>query len=195
MPVGRTSSNDFTLGFQVKYCLVIIACLTASNLYLYSQHLRHGLGKSYFEALVTLSQLEKSLATVLLLTFIVQSLLILLCSLAIILFFTRKISGLVYRFERLLRGIGSGDLQHVVRNRDHDQIKSLFSALNSLLTSLRIVYASVQGVERNLLQIIRQQENDENPDRQSLRQQIAQTRILLGNNNVTRCEESRVPTK
>lgn len=187
-----TNRNDFTLGFQIKYCLVIIACLTASNLYLYHQYLRHGLGQSYVEALVTLSQLEKSLATFLLVTFIVQSLLILLCSLAVILFFTRKISGLIYRFERLLRGIGNGDLQHVVRNRDHDQIKSLFSALNSLLTSLRIVYASVQGVERNLQQIIRQQENGENPDRQSLRQQIAQTRMLLGSSNVTKCEDNRV---
>jgi methyl-accepting chemotaxis protein len=191
MAARTTSRNDFTLGFQIKYCLVICACLTASNLYLYNQYLRHGLGHSYFEALVTLSQLEKSLATVLLLTFIVQSLLILLCSLAVILFFTRKISGLVYRFERLLRGISSGDLQHVVRNRDHDQIKSLFSALNSLLTSLRIVYTSVQGVEHNLQQIIRQQENGENPDRQSLRQQIAQTRILLGSSNVTKCEDNR----
>lgn len=181
MAAAISNSNDFTLGFQIKYCLVIIASLTASNLYLYYHFLQRGLGESYFNALVTLTQVEKTLATVLLMTFIVQCLLVLLCTLAVILFFTRKISGLVYRFERLLRGIGNGDLQHLVKNRDHDQIKSLFSALNSLLTSLRTVYSSLHGVERNLLQILRQQENGENPDRQSLRQQIAQTRILLGN--------------
>lgn len=187
-----TSNNDFTLGFQVKYCLVIAASLIASNLFLYYHFLQRGLGGSYFEALVTLTQIEKTLAVALLITFTIQSLLILLCTLAIILFFTRKIAGLIYRFERLLHGIGSGDLQHVVRNRDHDQIKSLFSALNSLLTSLRTVYASLHGVEQNLQRIISQQENGEKVDRQSLRRQIAQTRLLLGNSNGTRGEDSRV---
>lgn len=180
MATTTTICNDFTLEFQIKYCLVIVASLTASNLFLYHHYLQHGLGASYFEALVTLTQVDETLAAVLLVTFIVQCLLILLCSLALILFFRRKIAGLIYRFEHLLRGIGTGDLQHLVRSRDHDQIKSLFSTLNCLLTSLRIVYTSVQGVHHNLHQIIRQQENGENPDRQSLRQQIAQTRILLG---------------
>ena len=179
---ATTSSNDFTLGFQIKYCLVIVACLAASNLFLYYHFLHRSLGESYFEALVTLTQVEKTLAAVLLMTFIAQCLLILLCTLALILFFTRKFAGLIYRFEHLLRGIGSGDLQHLVRNRDHDQIKSLFSALNCLLTSLRTVYSSLHVVERNLHQLIHQQEHGENPDRQSLRQQIAQARLLLGSN-------------
>lgn len=192
MAALTTSNNDFTLGFQIKYCLVIAASLIASNLFLYYHFLQRGLGGSYFETLITLTQIEKTLAAVLLMTFLIQSLLILLCTLAVILFFSRKIAGLIYRFERLLHGIGSGDLQHVVRNRDHDQIKSLFSALNSLLTSLRTVYASLHGVEQNLQQIICQQENDEKVDRQSLRQQIAQARILLGSSNDTRGEDSRV---
>lgn len=192
MAALTTSNNDFTLGFQIKYCLVIAASLIASNLFLYYHFLQRGLGGSYFETLITLTLIEKTLAAVLLMTFLIQSLLILLCTLAVILFFSRKIAGLIYRFERLLHGIGSGDLQHVVRNRDHDQIKSLFSALNSLLTSLRTVYASLHGVEQNLQQIICQQENDEKVDRQSLRQQIAQARILLGSSNDTRGEDSRV---
>lgn len=179
---ATTSSNDFTLGFQIKYCLVIVACLVASNLFLYYHFLHRGLGESYFEALITLTQVEKTLAAVLLMTFIAQCLLILLCTLALFFFFTRKIAGLIYRFEHLLRGIGNGDLQHLVKNRDHDQIKSLFSALNCLLSSLRTVYSSLYGVERNLHQLIRQQQNGENPDRQSLRQQIAQARLLLGSN-------------
>ncbi len=183
MAAATMISNDFTLGFQIKYCLVIVASLTASNLFLYYHYLKHGLGKSYFEALVTLIQLEKTLAVVLLVTFITQSLLILLCSLALFLFFRRKIVGLIYRFEHLLRNIGTGDLQHLVKSRDTDQIKSLLSALNCLITSLRTVYSSLQGVDQNLLQIIDQQEMGENPDRQTLRQQIAQTRILLGCSN------------
>lgn len=179
MVAAKTVSNDFTLEFQIKYCLVIVASLTASNLFLYYHYLQHGLGNSYFEALITLIQVEKTLAVVLLVTYIAQSLLILLCSLALIHFFKRKIARLIYRFEHLLRGIATGDLQHLVRNRDHDQIKSLFSALNCLLTTLRTVYASLYGIDRNLQKIIRQQENGKNPDRQNLRLQIAETRILL----------------
>lgn len=183
MAAATTIRNDFTLGFQIKYCLVIVTSLTASNLFLYYNYLQHGLGKSYFEALVTLSHVGEALAAGLLMTFVLQCLLIFFCSLILLHFFSRKIAGLIYRFEHLLRGIGSGDLQHVVKNRDHDQIKALFSALNCLLTSLRTVYSSVQGVERNLHKVIRQLGNGEIPDRQSLRQQIAQTRILLGCRN------------
>lgn len=183
MAATTVYNNDFTLGFQIKYCLVIVASLTVSNFYLYYHYLRHGLGQGYFEALETLALVKETLAPVLLLTFIVQSLLILLCSLTLLLFFKRKIVELIYRFEHLLHDIANGDLRHLVRNRDHDQIKALFSALNCLLTSLRTVYVSLHGIERNLHQVIRQQENGENPDRQSLRQQIAQARILLGSSN------------
>jgi hypothetical protein len=75
-----TSNNDFTLGFQIKYCLVIAASLVVRNLFLYYHFLQHGLGGSYLEALVTLTQIEKTLVVALLMTFMIQSLLILLCT-------------------------------------------------------------------------------------------------------------------
>lgn len=180
METKRAFLSDFPLRFQLKFSLLTLACLSASNLYLYNQYLRHDLGEGYFAALVTLSKLEGSLTTVLFMTFIVQSLVFLLSSLALILYFKRKLIGTIYRFDTLLRNIKDGDLQQVIQNRDSDQIKSLFSALTSLSASLSTVYSSISGVEKNLLKHVRQLKHNEKTNLQSLRQQIAQTRLLLG---------------
>lgn len=175
-------SSDFTLGFQIKYCLLTFTCITASQLYIYNHYLFQGLADGYFKALVTLAQLEDSLAIILLITFFIQTLLILLCSLFLIIFFKRKIVGVIYRFERLLREVNSGNLQHIAQNRDNDQIKALFSALNTLTISLRTIYSSLHGVEKRLHNFIRQKRLDKNPDLKMIREQIAQARILLGCN-------------
>lgn len=175
--------NDFTLGFQIRYCLVIIASLIVSNLLLYHYYLDHDLGGNYFQALVTLTEVERALPSSLLITFLVQCLLILLFTLALVIFFSRKVAGIIYRFEHLLREIAAGDLQHLAKNRSSDQIKSLFSALNCLITSLRTVYSSVHEVENQLRMAIDDIAIGKSPDRESLRRKIRQTRSLFGNSD------------
>lgn len=179
MEASKPIRNEFTLWFQVKYCLVMIASLVATSLLIYL-YFRHGLGESYSEALVTLSEVEKALPGALLVTFLVQCLLILLFSIAINLFVSHKIAGPVFRFEHSLRCIGEGDLQHVARTRDGDQIKSMVFALNRLIEALRGVYVALWGVERELDQVIRLQERGEYADLEELRRRIARSRQLLG---------------
>ncbi len=175
-PIG----SHFTLWFQIKYCLVMLTSLAITSLLIYL-YFRHGLGESYSEALSTLNQVEEALPGALLLTFLVQFLLILFFSIAINLFVSHKIAGPIYRFEHTLRCLDEGDLRHVARIRDNDQIKSMVSALNRLTASLRNSFMSLQGVEQELNQIIRQQENGEHPDLRNLCQNIVQTRAQFGN--------------
>lgn len=188
MQLTKPIGNEFTLWFQIKYCLVMLTSLAATSLLIYL-YFKHGLGESYPEALSTLNRVEAALPVALLVTFLVQSLLILFFAIAINLYVSHKIAGPIYRFEHTLRCIDDGDLQHVARIRDSDQIKSMVFALNRLIASLRNNYTSLQGVEQELNQIIRQQENGENPDPQQLCQSIARVRVQLGSTNDRRVDE------
>ena len=188
MQLTKPIGNDFTLWFQIKYCLVMLTSLAATSLLIYL-YFKHGLGESYPEALSTLNKVEAALPAALLVTFLVQSLLILFFAIAINLYVSHKIAGPIYRFEHTLRCIDDGDLQHVARIRDSDQIKSMVLALNRLIASLRNNYTSLQGVEQELNQIIRQQENGESPDPQQLCQSIVRVRAQLGSTNDRRVDE------
>lgn len=188
MQATKAVCNDFTLWFQIKYCLVMLFGLVVSSLLIYL-YFRHGLGESYAEALTTLSRVEEALPRALQVTFLLQSLLIFCFSFAINLFVSHKIAGPIYRFEHTLRCIDAGDLQHVARTRDSDQIKSMVSALNRLVASLRHRYTSLQEVEQELNQIILQQQNGESPNSQKLQQRIAHVRAQLGNNHDRRVDE------
>lgn len=174
-PIG----SHFTLRFQIKYCLVMFASLATTSLLIYL-YFKDGLGEGYAEALTTLNQVEDALPGALLVTFLVQSLLILFFSIAINLFVSHKIAGPIYRFEHTLRCLDDGDLQHVAKIRDSDQIKSMVTALNRLIASLRKNYMSLQRIEQELNQNIRQQENGENPDLRELCQSVANLRAQLG---------------
>lgn len=180
--------NNFTLRFQLKYCLVMLASLAATSLLIYL-YFKEGLGESYSQTLITLSEVEDSLPVVLMMTFLAQSLVILFLSIVINLFVSHKIAGPIYRFEHTLRCIDEGDLQHVARIRETDQIKSMVSALNRLIASLRKNYRSLQGVEQELNQVILQQENGESPNLQGLRQSIAHSLVQFGSNSDRRVDE------
>jgi len=188
MQATKPIGNDFTLWFQIKYCLVMLTSLATTSLLIYL-YFKHGLGEGYSETLTTLTEVEDALPVALLVTFLVQSLLILIFAIAVNLFVSHKIAGPIFRFEHTLRCIDDGDLQHIARTRDSDQIKSMVAALNQLIASLRNKYTSLRGVEQELNQIILQQENGESPNPQKLCQSIAHVRVQLGSTNERKVEE------
>lgn len=187
MQATKPIGNDFTLWFQIKYCLVMLTSLATTSLLIYL-YFKHGLGEGYSETLTTLTEVEDALPVALLVTFLVQSLLILIFAIAVNLFVSHKIAGPIFRFEHTLRCIDDGDLQHIARTRDSDQIKSMVAALNQLIASLRNKYTSLRGVEQELNQIILQQENGESPNPEKLCQSIAQVRGHLGSTNDRRVD-------
>lgn len=179
MPPEIPIRPDFSAKFQVKYCLVMTAgsVLTTLILYLY---LDRGLGESYFESLVTLSNLEQALPSALLISFVIQLILILLLSVGINLFVSHKIAGPVYRYEHLLNCIRKGDLRNDVRTRDNDQLKSMVTSLNGLLGTVRRLYASLHAVQGELDRDLERISRAEKGDFEALRRQIDETRRLLG---------------
>lgn len=188
MHASKPIGSDFTLWFQIKYCLVMLTSLGMTSLLIYL-YFKHGLSEGYSAALTTLTQVEDALPGALFGTFLVQLLLILFFSIAINLFVSHKIAGPIFRFEHTLHCIDEGDLQHVARIRDSDQIKSMVSALNRLIASLRNYYFSLQGIELELNQLIQKQENNENANPQKLCQSIAHLRAQFGINREGRVEE------
>lgn len=188
MQTSKAVRFDFTLWFQIKYCLIMLFGLIVTGLFIYL-YLRHGLEGSYTESLTTLNRVEEALPRALQVTFLLQSLLIFVFSFAINLFVSHKIAGPIYRFEHTLLCIDGGDLQHVARIRDDDQIKSMVSTLNRLIASLRHHYSSLREVEESLQQIILQKKSGENPDTRMLQQRIAQIRTQLGNDKRLRIDE------
>lgn len=158
MKTEKPIQLDFSLTFQVKYCLVMMAGSLLSSLVLYI-YLDQGLGAGYFESLMTLRNLEQALPSSLIITFIVQLVLILLLTIAINLFVSHKIGGPVYRYEQSLNTILKGDLRVDVRTRQGDQLKSMVIALNGWQSSMRQVFSRCHSlhdeINRNLERISR----------------------------------------
>lgn len=175
MKIDRPIEPVFSLRFQLKYSLVMVAgsVLTSLILFLY---LDQGLGNGYFESLVTLSTLEESVPNHLILSFGVQLILIFLITFTIHLFVSHKIAGPVYRYELSLTSILKDDLRFDVRTRQGDQLKPMVHALNDFLESMRLVY----GEAGELKTIIDKQLVKDSVDLEAIRNQANQLREALG---------------
>lgn len=135
----------FSFRFQLKYSLVMVLGSILASLALFF-YLDQGLGQSYFESLATLSALEESLPSHLVMSFGIQLVLIGLITFIIHLFVSHKIAGPVYRYELALSSILKNDLRYDVRTRNGDQLKSMVFALNEFIDSMRDIYTEVHSL-------------------------------------------------
>lgn len=170
---------DFSLAFQFKYSLVMLAgsLLTSLVLYLY---LNKGLGENYFESLMTLRNLEQALPFSLLITFLVQLVLILLLTVAINLFVSHKIGGPVYRYEYSLNQILKGDLRHTVHTRQGDQLKSMVGSLNDWQISMRRVFARCHRLHEEVNTILEDCGKGKEIDIGAVRSKVEDVRWSMG---------------
>lgn len=179
MKAGKPIQLDFSLVFQLKYCVTMVAgsLLTSMALYLY---LDRRLGENYVESLMTLKRLEESLPSSLAVSFGVQLVLVLLLTIAINLFVSHKIGGPVYRIERSLDDILSGDLRYDIRTRDGDQLKSMVVSLNGWLKSTRQVYASGQRLQDEVDRILHRTSLGQEVDLAAVRKLVEEVRQSMG---------------
>lgn len=170
---------DFSLAFQIKYSLVMMAgsLLTSLILYIY---LNKGLGENYFESLMTLRNLEQALPFSLIITFLVQLVLILLLTVAINLFVSHKIGGPVYRYEYSLTQILKGDLRHTVRTRQGDQLKSMVTSLNDWQISMRRVFIRCHRLHGEINAILEDRAKGGEIDLGTVRSMVEEVRRSMG---------------
>jgi len=165
----------FSLRFQLKYsvAMVIGSVLASMALFFY---LDQGLGEGYFESLVTLSNLEEAIPSYLVMSFGVQLVLIFLITIAIHLFVSHKIAGPVYRYELALTSILKNDLRYDVRTRQGDQLKSMVTALNTFIASMRCIY----GEAHQLHELLEEELKKETPDFGKIAEKTVAMRAQLG---------------
>jgi len=164
----------FSLRFQLKYCLAMVAGSILTSLVLFF-YLDQGLGNGYFESLVTLSNLEATAPSYLIISFCVQLVLIVLITIVIHLFVSHKIAGPVYRYELALTSILKDDLRYDVRTRQGDQLKSMVHALNGFIGSMRDIFTEVH----NLHELLDEELKHDSPDFDKVAAAARQIRLQL----------------
>ena len=128
--------KDYQFKFILKFCLIVFigALISTALLLAFSQ----GTLTSSFEnsRLVVRTTAIAILPTVIY-TYLITLALISLVTIIAVLLISHKIAGPIFRFEKELREIGSGNLTKRVVLRKNDQIKDLAQSLNDMTESLR----------------------------------------------------------
>ncbi|MBI5328567.1 MAG: methyl-accepting chemotaxis protein [Deltaproteobacteria bacterium] len=141
----------FKFRFMLIFCLITFTAVFIASALFYFLTYRE-LSNNYGEAFFTIQSVKNMVFPLLFAS--IQSILLLgLASLAIAalsLFFSHKIAGPIYRFEKSMEAIGSGDLTHIVRLRTGDQIVGLVESINK---STRAMNHRVRIVQESLLRI------------------------------------------
>lgn len=134
--------TGFKLRFMLTFCLITVAAVSLASLLFYFLTYRE-LSQNYGDAFFALQSVKRAVFPLLFAS--IQSVVLLtLVSIAIAaisLFYSHKIAGPIYRFEKGMEAVGSGDLTCVVRLRAGDQIlgieKTMCTSINSMNQRVR----------------------------------------------------------
>lgn len=141
--------TGFKLKFMLTFCLITVTAVSMASFLFYFLTYRE-LSHDYGEAFYALQSVKKAIFPLLFAS--IQSVALLtLVSIAIAvlsLFFSHKIAGPLYRFEKGMEAVGSGDLTYMVRLRTGDQILRLEKTMN---TSINSMNQRVRGINDVLL--------------------------------------------
>ena len=130
MPQINLLERNFKLKFGLKLCLLTIAGMAAVTLLLYF-YTASSLGGSYKEAIYTLYDLKiRIFPLIFASSYSILILAVVTISIAAIsVLFSHKIAGPLFRVQRSLEEIGSGDLTVQTRFRGADQLIAFRSPL------------------------------------------------------------------
>jgi len=168
MPNTRLLERGFKLRFGLKLCLLTIAGMAAVTALLY-YFTAAGLGESYKEAIYTLYRLKiRIFPLIFASSYSIIILAVVTVAIAVIsVLFSHKIAGPIFRVERNLEEIGSGDLTVQTRFRGTDQLKALSDDINSMTRALNHAARSladasdlVEECEREMAGLLEAEEPD-----------------------------------
>lgn len=129
--------KTFKLRFGLKLCLLTIAGMLAVTIFLYFATSK-SLGDSYGQAIYAIYDLKIRIFPLVFASFYTIFILaVVTCAIALIsVLFSHKIAGPLYRIERNLEQIGSGDLTVDTAFRGNDQLTALAGEINGMVRSL-----------------------------------------------------------
>jgi len=160
--------RDFKLRFGLKLCLLIVVGMFALTAVLYLVTTKT-LGASYGEAIYAIYALRINIFSLVFASFysIFILMVITLLIAAISIFFSHKMAGPIYRLEKNLDLVGSGDLTVLTRFRATDQLSPLAEEKNRMVRSLNHTVRStgealsdIEAVEKRLFSLLAGKELD-----------------------------------
>lgn len=133
----------YQLRFITYFCgsILVMGLLSMLILYLYTYN-EIG-GTSYYQALLTVKGLKQNIVYAMMFTGGVVIILASAATLTITLIGSHKIAGPIYRLERSLESIGSGNLSQKIKFRENDAIHELADNINKTTESLNERVSSI----------------------------------------------------
>ncbi len=153
MKRSKLLARTFKLRFGLKLCMLVMAGMGAVTLFLYLLTSK-SLGGSYSEAIYTIYDLKIRIFPLIFASFYSIFILIVftMAIAAISVLFSHKIAGPLFRIEKNLELIGSGDLTVQTRFRGNDQLMALADEINTMTRSLNHIVRSsgdaLAGIEK-----------------------------------------------
>ncbi len=137
--------RDFKLKFMARLCLFVVVGMLGVTLLLYYLTFRE-FGGSYEQTFSVISGLKRELFPLIFASFYSIFILgIVTVAIALIsMFHSHKMAGPIYRIERNLETIGSGDLTIRTRFRSYDQLTELADELNRMTSHLNHLVQSIK---------------------------------------------------
>lgn len=148
---SRLLERAFKIRFGLKLCLLTLLGGAAVVLLLYFS-LARSLGDSYGSAILTIHELKiKVLPLIFASSYSILILGLITAAIAVIsVLFSHRIAGPLYRLEKSLEAIASGDLTVNTRFRGMDQLSALADELNTMVRSLNHTSRSIMDSAEEL---------------------------------------------
>lgn len=150
--------TGYKLRFMLTFCLITVISILLASFLFYLLTYRE-LGNDYGQAFFELQSVKKAVYPLLFAS--IQSIILLIVvSIAIAvlsLIYSHKIAGPIYRFEKSMDDVASGDLTCVVKLREGDQIMSIertmclsISSMNQRVSNIKDTLYRIKMAEERL---------------------------------------------
>lgn len=128
--------KGYQFRFILRFCVILLAGVIVSTglLLLFS---RSSLTSTFDQSHLVIENTARAILPAVLLTNLITLGLVTLATIMVLLFLSHRLAGPLFRFEKEIKEIASGDLNKQVRLRRDDQIKEMAESLNFMTTSLR----------------------------------------------------------
>ena len=128
--------KQFQRNFILKFCALVVAGSAITGLVIYLMS-RSAVCTSFENSRLVIKSTADFILPAVLLSSAVSVILISLATIVITLFASHKIAGPLYRLEKDVQEIASGNLKVVFRLREDDELKALLGSMNDMVNALR----------------------------------------------------------
>lgn len=152
---GRRTNHFIKKGFQIDFsirflALIIIEAVLLAGLFWYMS--LDTLTTSYVGSQLRIENTSSFFFPSMMLSNLIVVVIVGLIGIAGLIFISHKIAGPLYRFEKSLKEMGTGDLSHRLQTRKQDQLTDLADTLNDFTSTID---RKMIDIKRDIRDIVR----------------------------------------